>query len=115
MGGVGGCSLGFKAALLGAFLRAAGAGGGGGGGRGGRAGGGGGGGAVHQAIDLFLEMHSVVGQLGVIAFGSCPPKQDILCGNRDYAVFVCWRSKAMGAGVRACVHVCEEKGHDLPN
>lgn len=97
MGGVGGCSLGFKAALLGAFLR------------------GGGGGEVHQAIDLFLEMHSVVGQLGVIAFGSCPPKQDILCGNRDYAVFVCWRSKAMGAGVRACVHVCEEKGHDLPN
>lgn len=70
---------------------------------------------MHQAIDLFLEMHSVVGQLGVIAFGSCPPKQDILCGNRDYAVFVCWRSKAMGAGVRACVHVCEEKGHDLPN
>lgn len=47
------------------------------------------------AIDLFLEMHFMVGRLGVIPFGSCQPKQDILCSNRDDALFVCWEIRGM--------------------
>ena len=46
-------------------------------------------------IKLFLEVHFVVGQSGVIPLGSRQPKQDILCSNRDYILFVCGKIRDM--------------------